>query len=129
MALKKSKKVLVVDKNANTRAVLSDVLKDEGYDVATASSGDEALKIAKETAPDVVLLDGWLSDMEALQVMMRLKEIHNGVPVIFISDHSYAEYVLETAKAGAFAFLDKPLSQDKLLLTIKKAIERAAENL
>ncbi|MBI4837903.1 MAG: response regulator [Nitrospirae bacterium] len=129
MSPKKSKKVLVVDKNADTRAVLSAVLNDNGYDVAMASSGEEALKIAKETAPDVVLLDGWLSDMDAIQVMIQLKEIRSGVPVIFISDHSYAEYVLETAKAGAFAFLDKPLSQEKLLLTVIKAVESAAKNL
>ncbi|MBI3592993.1 MAG: response regulator, partial [Nitrospirae bacterium] len=81
------KVVLIVDDEEGIRESLSGIFEDEGYDVLTAASGEDALTVIKEQLPDIILLDVWLPEMDGLETLSKIKEISNDVPVIMISGH------------------------------------------
>ncbi|WP_333654102.1 sigma-54-dependent transcriptional regulator [Dissulfurispira sp.] len=118
------KSVLIVDDEEGIRESLSGILEDEGYDVLTASSGEDALAITKEHMPDIVLLDVWLPEMDGLETLPRLKEIDANIPVIMISGHGNIEIAVKATRLGAYDFLEKPLSLEKVIITTKRALER-----
>jgi two-component system nitrogen regulation response regulator NtrX len=118
------KSVLIVDDEEGIRESLSGILEDEGYDVLTASSGEDALAIAKEHMPDIVFLDVWLPEIDGLETLPRLKEIDANIPVIMISGHGNIEIAVKATRLGAYDFLEKPLSLDKVIITAKRALER-----
>jgi two-component system nitrogen regulation response regulator NtrX len=118
------KSVLIVDDEEGIRESLSGILEDEGYDVLTASSGEDALAIAKEHMPDIVFLDVWLPEMDGLETLPRLKEIDANIPVIMISGHGNIEIAVKATRLGAYDFLEKPLSLEKVIITAKRALER-----
>ncbi len=122
MAAKKL--ILIVDDEAGIRESLSGILQDDGYDVLTASSGEEALNIAKEQRPDIVFLDVWLPEMDGIETLSKLKGIDDNIPVIMISGHGNIEIAVKATKFGAYDFLEKPLSLEKVLIIAKRAIER-----
>jgi two-component system nitrogen regulation response regulator NtrX len=116
--------ILVVDDEEGIRETLSAILEDEGYEALTASSSAEALHVASEQHPDAVLLDVWLPDADGLVTLSRLKETRQNVPVIMISGHGNIEVAVRATKLGAYEFLEKPLSLEKVLLVVKRALER-----
>ena len=126
--------ILVVDDEAEIRASLEEILREEGYGVATAATAAEALVLAQDVPYDVVLLDIWLPDRDGLEV---LTEIHSMQPdtrpeVVIISGHGTIETAVKATKLGAFDFLEKPLSLDRTLIVLKNAVESRrlrAENL
>lgn len=118
------KSVLIVDDEEGIRESLSGILEDEGYDVLTASSGEDALAIAKEHMPDIVFLDVWLPEIDGLETLPRLKEIDANIPVIMISGHGNIEIAVKATRLGAYDFLEKPLSLEKVIITAKRALER-----
>jgi two-component system nitrogen regulation response regulator NtrX len=118
------KSVLIVDDEEGIRESLSGILEDEGYNVLTASSGEDALAIAKEHMPDIVFLDVWLPEMDGLETLSRLKEIDANIPVIMISGHGNIEIAVKATRLGAYDFLEKPLSLEKVVITAKRALER-----
>jgi len=118
------KSVLIVDDEEGIRESLSGILEDEGYDVLTASSGEDALAITKEHMPDIVFMDVWLPEMDGLETLSRLKEIDANIPVIMISGHGNIEIAVKATRLGAYDFLEKPLSLDKVIITAKRALER-----
>ncbi|MFZ6006229.1 MAG: sigma-54-dependent transcriptional regulator [Nitrospirota bacterium] len=118
------KSVLIVDDEEGIRESLSGILEDEGYDVLTASSGEDALAITKEHMPDIVFLDVWLPEMDGLETLPRLKEIDANIPVIMISGHGNIEIAVKATRLGAYDFLEKPLSLEKVIITAKRALER-----
>lgn len=118
------KLILVVDDEEGIRESLSGILEDEGYEVLTASSGEEALASAKEHMPDMVFLDVWLPEMDGLETLPRLKEIDANIPVIMISGHGNIEIAVKATRLGAYDFLEKPLSLEKVIITAKRALER-----
>ncbi len=116
--------VMVVDDEEGIRDTLSGILDDEGYEAVTASSGEEAVRMVKEASPDVVLLDVWMSGMDGIQAMQELREISPELPVIIISGHANIEIAVKATKMGAYDILEKPLSMDKVLIAVDRALEK-----
>jgi two-component system, NtrC family, nitrogen regulation response regulator NtrX len=115
--------VMIVDDEEGIRETLSQIIEDD-YDAVTASSGEEAVRIAKETAPDLVLLDIWMDGMDGIQTLQELKETYPDLPVIMISGHANIENAIKATRMGAYDLLEKPLSLDKVLLTVQRALEK-----
>lgn len=116
--------VLIVDDEEGIRATLSGIFEDEGYEVVTAESGEEAIRVAKEVNPDVVVLDIWLTGMDGIQTMKELRELNSELPVVIISGHANIELAVKATKIGAYDILEKPLSMEKVLLTVYRALEK-----
>ncbi len=115
--------VLVVDDEKDIRDALGGVLKDEGYDVALAASAEEALKKLDAKVMDLVLLDIWLPGMDGVEALNEIKTRHPLLPVIMISGHANIETAVRTTKLGAYDFIEKPLSLDKVIITVEHALE------
>jgi two-component system nitrogen regulation response regulator NtrX len=116
--------VMIVDDEEGIRETLSGIFEDEGYETITAASGEEAIPLAKEVNPDIVLLDIWLAGMDGLQTMQALREYSRDLPVIVISGHASIELAVKATRIGAYDILEKPLSMEKVLLTVYRAIEK-----
>ncbi|QJA06614.1 sigma-54-dependent Fis family transcriptional regulator [Thermosulfurimonas marina] len=120
--------ILVVDDERSILESLRDILEDEGYRVHCVESGEEALRLAQENPPDLVLLDVWLPGIDGLEVLRRLRETQPTLPVIMISGHGNIEMAVKAVKLGAFDFLEKPLSYDRVVVSVEKALKvRALE--
>jgi len=115
--------VLVVDDEEDIRISLSGILEDEGYEVSLCSSGEEALKILKDNEPDILLLDIWLTGKDGIEILDFVQHDYSQVPVIMISGHGNIELAVKTIKKGAFDFIEKPLSLEKVVVTVNKALE------
>ncbi len=125
MATEPKEKVLVVDDEEGILETLSGILEDEGYQVATASSGEEAVATVKNLSPDVILLDIWMpKGIDGLETLKRLKAINHEAVVIMISGHANIDTAVQATKLGAYDFLEKPLSLEKVLIIIKRALEK-----
>jgi two-component system nitrogen regulation response regulator NtrX len=118
--------VLIVDDEEGIRESLSGIFEDDGYSVLTSTSGEDALKLIKEQSPDLVLLDVWLPGIDGIQTLREVKELKPDLPVIMISGHGNIEIAVKATKIGAYDFLEKPLSLERVLLTSKRAVERKA---
>jgi two-component system nitrogen regulation response regulator NtrX len=115
--------VLVVDDEADIRSSLEEILREEGYGVATAATAAEAMVLIEDAPYDAVLLDIWLPDRDGLDV---LADIHVLAPekrpeVVIISGHGTIEAAVKATKLGAYDFLEKPLSLDRTLIVLKNA--------
>jgi two-component system nitrogen regulation response regulator NtrX len=124
--------ILVVDDEKSILKSLRGVLMDEGYSVLTAESGETALSLIKEHMPDAVMLDVWLSGMDGVETLKLLKQTIPHIPIIMISGHGSIETAVKATKLGAYDFIEKPLSLEKVILTIKNALNfcrLAEENL
>jgi two-component system nitrogen regulation response regulator NtrX len=117
-----SKTILVVDDEKDIRISLTGILEDEGYQVITAESGVAALECAREELPDLVLLDIWMPGMDGLETLEKLKTLFPQVTVIMISGHGTIETAVRATKLGAFDFIEKPLSLDKVLISVVNAL-------
>jgi two-component system nitrogen regulation response regulator NtrX len=117
------KTVLVVDDEENIRETLKDVLEDDGYKVFNAEDGRKALEILHKNFVDVVLLDLWLPNMGGIEVLQRIKGIEGDIPVIIISGHGTIDAAVKATKEGAFDFIEKPLSIDRVLNVISHAMK------
>jgi len=116
--------VLIVDDEEGIRESLSGIFEDEGYNVLTSSSGEEALTILKEQNPELILLDVWLPGIDGVQTLKDIKNMKPDLPVIMISGHGNIELAVKATKMGAYDFLEKPLSLERVLLAAKRALER-----
>jgi len=115
--------VLVVDDEAGIRQSLADVLQDEGYRVAAVESGEACLDFLAKGTCDVILLDVWLPGMDGLETLERVSALKDPPVVVMISGHGTIETAVRATKKGAFDFIEKPLSIEKTLLTLKHALE------
>jgi two-component system, NtrC family, nitrogen regulation response regulator NtrX len=123
------KRILVVDDEESIRKSLVGALTDEGYEVFDAEDGKRALELAETTRPHLVLLDIWMPQMDGMEVLKRLKKDFPEVPVIMISGHGTIETAVKAAKLGAYDFVEKPLSLEKITITIDHALrERSLES-
>ena len=123
--------ILVVDDEKNIRETLIDVLQDEGYTTSEAADGEQALKILAGRRVDIVLLDIWLPGIGGIDVLKKIREQFSSVTVVMISGHGTVNLAVEAIKIGAFDFIEKPLSIDRLLMVLEKACkmrELEAEN-
>ncbi len=116
--------ILVVDDEQSILETLTGILEDEDYRVITASSGKNALAKFSFTTPDVVLLDVWMPDMDGIETLKRIREKNRDVCVIMISGHSSIDTAVHAIKLGAYDFLEKPLSLEKILILVKRALEK-----
>jgi two-component system nitrogen regulation response regulator NtrX len=119
------KTILVVDDEKGVRDSLKMVLEFESFEVAFAENGQEALRAINQSAVDLVLLDVKMAGMDGLEVLQRIREKSGEIPVIMISGHGTIETAVEATKLGAFDFLPKPLDRDKLLVTVRNALQQA----
>ncbi|MGD8331363.1 MAG: sigma-54 dependent transcriptional regulator [Acidobacteriota bacterium] len=116
--------ILIVDDERNVRATLKGVLEDEGYRVRTASSGEEAIRAAARTVPDLILLDIWLPGMDGIEVLEKLSDNGSDAVVVMISGHGSVETAVRATKLGAFDFIEKPLSLDRVLLVVANGVKQ-----
>jgi DNA-binding NtrC family response regulator len=117
--------ILIIDDEAGVRASLGGVLRDEGYTVDAVDSGEACLEQVTRQSYDVLLLDVWLPGLDGLATLERLRERRLDSQVIMISGHGNVESAVRATKLGAFDFLEKPLSTDKVLITVQNALELA----
>jgi len=117
------KSVLIVDDELAIRETLEQILSYEGYQVFKAGSGAEALRIVEKSRPDVMLLDVKMPRMDGFEVLARLAQEDNPVPVIVISGHGTIETAVEAVKGGAYDYLEKPLDRSRLLVTLANCLE------
>ena len=118
--------VLIADDEAKIRESLSEILREEGYAVAATGTAAEALLLLRDAHYDVLLLDIWLPDRDGLEALGEISTLPSeGKPeVIMISGHGTIETAVRATKLGAFDFLEKPLSLERTLITIKNAVEK-----
>lgn len=116
--------ILVVDDEVGIRELLSEILIDESYDVRVAEDAAAAIRIREEIRPDLVLLDIWMPGMDGISL---LKSWHTSgqltMPVVMMSGHGTIDTAVEATRFGAFDFLEKPISLQKLLATVQKALK------
>jgi two-component system nitrogen regulation response regulator NtrX len=120
-----STKILIVDDEESIRRSVADILADEGYRTETAADGEEALRKIAELGPDLALLDVALPGDDGVRVLERLRASWPELPVIMMSGHGTIETAVRATKLGAYDFLEKPLTYDKLLLCVSHGLERA----
>jgi len=119
-------KVLIIDDEKQILDSLSSILRDEGFQVFTAREGREGLELFDTARPEIVLLDIWMPGLDGLQVLKMIKEKEKEAIVIVISGHGTISTAVEAVKMGAYDFLEKPLSIDKVLEVISRGL--AGEN-
>jgi len=118
-------KILIVDDERGIRETLRGVLEDEDFIVTTATSGEECLEVIKQDAFACILLDIWLgAGIDGLQTLERLSEAGNDAAVVMISGHGNIETAVRSTKLGAFDFIEKPLSLERTIVTVKNAIRQ-----
>ena len=114
--------VLIVDDESTIIDSLEGILSDDGFEVIHAFNGYEALKKIDAHSPDIVLLDIWMPGMDGIDTLKEIKQHHPTLPVVMITGHGSIESAVDATKSGAFDFLEKPLSIDKVILTINNAL-------
>ena len=120
----KKRRVLVIDDEKAIRETLSAILTDEGYAVTAVESGEDGLRRLVEESYDLVFLDVWLRDRDGLSLLEATDGRLRDIPVVMISGHANVETAVRAVRLGAYDFLEKPLSLDRIVLTAQKAIER-----
>lgn len=118
--------VLVVDDEADIRALIQDILSDEGYGVTVAADASEARQARAQGKFDLILLDIWMPDTDGITLLREWSD--NGdlsCPVVIMSGHGTVDTAVEATRLGAFDFVEKPLSLAKLLRTVEAALESA----
>jgi len=118
--------ILVIDDEVGIRELLSEILTDEGHDVATAENATAARAWRDERRPDLVLLDIWMPDTDGVTLLKEWAA--NGqlnMPVVMMSGHATIDTAVEATRIGAVGFLEKPIGMQKLLAAVKQGLERA----
>ena len=117
--------ILIIDDNSDIRLLISGILKDKEFSVREAANFDQALIEIKKKIPDVALIDVKLDkgDNDGIELLTYLKKIDEDVPVIMISGHANVQMAVDSLKLGAFEFLQKPFSSERLLNFVSRAVE------
>lgn len=118
--------ILIVDDEPNYQIVLTELLKDAGFEVFTADSAEEALPLVRDTDLDLVLSDMKMPGMDGIEFLRRVKEQDRELPVILITAYAEVERAVEAMSLGAFTYLAKPFSNQQLVANARKAIEHYA---
>lgn len=114
--------IMVVDDEPDIRALMKDILEDEGYAVGVAQDGASARNLLRAQPPDLVLLDIWMPDIDGISLLQEWVAAGLKAPVVMVSGHGTVESAVEATRLGAFDFIEKPLSLGKLLQTVQKAL-------
>ena len=116
--------ILIVDDEEGVRRALRQLLEYEGHGVREAGTGGEGLTAIEKRSPDLVFLDVKMPRVDGLEILPRVHDIDPGVPVVMISGHGTIETAVEATRKGAWDFLETPLDTDRVLLTLRNALER-----
>ncbi|MFO7964183.1 MAG: sigma-54 dependent transcriptional regulator [Desulfobacterales bacterium] len=114
--------ILIVDDEPSILQSLSGILADEGFESYTASNGYEALKRIEEESPDLVLLDIWMPGLDGIETLKEIKRRNPHIQVVIITGHGNIETAVKAVKMGAFDLIEKPLSIDKIMVTINNSL-------
>lgn len=117
-------KVLVVDDEHNQRQIYKLILEDDGYEVTTAQSGEQGLRIARESDFDLVLTDYKMTGMDGLSLLGELLKLDPSLIVVMMTAHGSVDSVKEALRGGAFDYLEKPVDRDQLLKVVESALGR-----
>ena len=124
---KKKQHILIVDDELEIRKIIQEILNDEGYSTAIASSADEARKQANKKKPDLVFLDIWMPEEDGISLLKDwAKQTETDFPVIMISGHATIETAIKATKLGAKDFIEKPVSMEKLLTSTAEVLSQTA---
>src|SRR6202041_456613 len=115
--------ILIVDDESGIRESLGALLRDEGYEVEAVASGEECLERIGRRNFDLILLDVWLKKMDGLQTLERIQRLEGAPMAVMISGHGNIETAVRATKLGAFDFIEKPLSLEKIVLVVRNALE------
>ena len=117
--------ILVIDDNSDIRQLISGILKDKGYTVREAANFDQAILEINKKLPDVAIIDVKLDkgDNDGIELLVHLKKIDDDIPVIMISGHANVQMAVDSLKLGAFEFIQKPFSSERLINFTKRAAE------
>jgi len=118
-----AKTILVVDDEESIIQSLHGILTDEGFEVIAAKRGLDALDKIEEEMPDMVLLDIWMPALDGIETLIKIKETYPHLQVVMMSGHGTIETAVKATKLGAYDFIEKPLSLEKLLLSITNALD------
>lgn len=121
--------ILIIDDEAPIRQVLSESLQDEGYIVTTAADGATGLEALKNEKPDICFLDIWMPKMDGIEVLQKAAPLYPDTNFIMISGHGTIETAVQATKLGAWDFVEKPLSLDKISLVIENVLKFKNEKL
>lgn len=116
-------RLLVIDDEVAIRDTMRMILEYDGYDVLVAGSGQEGLQLVEREHPDLVFLDVKMPGMDGLEVLGRVRQINESLPVVIVSAHGTAMTALEAGRLGAFRFIEKPLSKDYVLDAVREGLE------
>ncbi len=116
--------ILVIDDEKSIRNTLKDILEYENHQVDLAEDGSKGLEIIQQNHFDAVLCDIKMPDMDGIEVLTQIVQINPEIPVIMISGHGNIDTAVESIKKGAYDFIEKPLDLNRLLVTIKNALEK-----
>jgi two-component system nitrogen regulation response regulator NtrX len=115
--------ILVVDDEESIRLSLEGILLDEGYRTLFACNGEDAINIAQMEDPDLILLDIWMPGIDGMETLAKIKEIRPQQSIIMMSGHGNIETAVKATHLGAYDFIEKPLSLEKVLLSIQNAMK------
>ena len=109
--------ILVIDDNADIRQLISDILKDKGFRVREAANYEQAMLEINKKLPDVAIIDVKLDkgDNDGIELLVHLKKIDYDIPAIMISGHANVQMAVDSLKLGAFEFIQKPFSSERLI--------------
>ncbi len=118
--------ILIVDDEISIRESLTGILQDEGFTPISVDSGEKAIEKISEDKPDLVLLDIWMPGMDGLETLTKIRDIYPDQLVVMMSGHGTIETAVRSTKLGAYDFIEKPLSLEKVLLCIQNASRSAS---
>jgi len=116
-------KILMVDDEVKFLKAISDRLNLKGFDVTTATNGDDAIEAAKKGGFDVAVVDLQMPGTDGAQVLKILKQNHKFIEIIMLTGHATVDSAVECTKLGAFKYLEKPYDFDKLVEALKEAFQ------
>lgn len=129
-ANRRNTKILIIDDEAPIREVFSASLKDEGYNVHTAQDGEAGLRAVRDYRPDLVFLDIWMpGSLDGIEVLKKAKQEFPSLEFVMISGHGTIETAVKATKLGAWDFIEKPLSMDKIMIAITNVLQYQAEKM
>ncbi len=117
--------ILITDDERDIRELISDILKDEGFNTRLAANADQCMAEIAKSKPALMILDIWLKDshMDGIDILKAVKRDHPEVPIVIISGHGNIEIAVAAIKQGAYDFIEKPFNIDQLLVVIRRAME------
>jgi two-component system nitrogen regulation response regulator NtrX len=116
-------RILVVDDESGVRSSLRGVLEDEGYSVETVASAEEAFTYLDREGYDLIIMDVWLPQMDGVEALEKIRQKNQDISTVMISGHGTIETAVKAIKAGAYDFIEKPLSLEKTVIVTKNALK------